>query len=84
MQIFLITWKKLTRKTHLQNQSSVSNQGGKLQTVSLTRVSLQKLPGSFLFLFYLLLFVLKVNAVHFQHMWSLILPFVEYLFPQTS
>lgn len=84
MQIFLITWKKLTRKTHLQNQSSVSNQGGKLQTVSLTRVSLQKLPGSFLFLFYLLLFVLKVNAVHFQHMWSLILLFVEYLFPQTS
>lgn len=53
MQIFLITGKKLTRKTHLQNQSSLSNQGGKLQTVSLTRVSLQKLPDSVLFyLFY--------------------------------
>lgn len=53
MQIFLITGEKLTRKTHLQNQSSLSKEGGKLQTVSLTRVSLQKLPGSF---FYFILF----------------------------
>lgn len=60
MQIFLLTGKKLTRKTHLQNQSSLSNQGGKLQTVSLTRVSLQKLPGSF---FYFILFYFTVICV---------------------
>lgn len=44
-------WKE-TDQTNTPNQSSLSNQGGKLKTVSLTRVSLQKLPGSFFFSFF--------------------------------